>query len=482
MVESVQATLRTALFSASLPALLAIAWWLSLRQRLPTPDEPCNLQNWGCSTGISLLGSLLLYGIPVVFPLVTLYGQHRLIWRSQTVLTIPQMIASLSPAPLIISILAFVLGVKGEGELAALAVLAYIPTMVVAALQQVLIRHQLLRRQVERPASSPPATASASLLLGCYTLLLPVGAILTWGPSGKSFQQLLPGATLVLLFLAFCAGSYAAFALYFLVRSSTSPSPLGRAFRVLSALAGVTGVVVVSGWGLLTALIQDEVVEEVAAAGSTYLGTRGDYPPTCYHLYNGGLLMGRACVSAEQLGLGVPDAALSNDLTPEASLGPQSLQSTPPPSEIQTSPDVYPAESVVASSGNLGIVQTASSLGQKGTYAFAQRSNGPWVLGATIVEDAAFTDFVRVEHLLLAAFAPSPNFSLMVSIDDGHTWQPADLQSAAIPEEMRYFHDLGYDDGVFLLATGYASWVVSGDVNKWISSDGLTWKPLVTSH
>ena len=56
------------------------------------------------------------------------------------------------------------------------------------------------------------------------------------------------------------------------------------------------------------------------------------------------------------------------------------------------------------------------------------------------------------------------------------------LRSSSVPEEMRYFHDLVYDDGVFFLTTGYASWVVSGDVNKWISSDGLTWKLLVTSH
>ena len=54
----------------------------------------------------------------------------------------------------------------------------------------------------------------------------------------------------------------------------------------------------------------------------------------------------------------------------------------------------------------------------------AQRSDGSCVPGTTIIEDAAFTDFVRVHGLLLATFAPDPGFSVMVSRDDGRTWQP----------------------------------------------------------
>lgn len=478
MVESVRATLRAALLSTLLPVLLAIAQWLSQRRGLPTPDEPCNLQNWGCSTGASLIGTLLLFGIPVVFPLLTVYVQYRLIWRSRTVLTVPQIVVSLAPAPLILSLVAVVLGARGEDELAVLAVLACMPTTIVAALQQVFIRRRLLRQEEPRPSSSRTATTSVHLFLACYALLLLIGTILTWGPVGKSWQQLVPGITLLLLFLTLCAGIYAAFALYFVVRSLTHPTLLGKTSRAISMLTGVIGVAVISTWGLLTALIQDEVVEIVTVGASTYLGTKGDYPPICYHSYDGGPLMERDCALAGEPGLGGPQTGLPHDLTDAPSPGLQSSQLTPQADGTPAAPNTSPHETVIASSGDFGVIQIGASLGQKGTYAFAQRSGGSWVLGTTIIEDATFTDFVRVHGILLAAFAPNPNFSLMVSSDDGRTWHPADLPSATVPEDMRYFHDLDYVEGTFTLTTGYPNWVDSDQTNHWTSSDCLTWEPL----
>lgn len=478
MAQSVRATLRAALLSADLPVLLAIAWWLSQRRGLSTPDQPCDLQNWGCSTTTSLIGTLLLFGIPVVFPLVTIYVQHRLIWRDRTVLTVPQMIVSLAPAPLILSLAAAVVGVRGDGELAVLLFLACVPTTVIAALQQTFIRRRLLRQGAPRPGSTPAGTPLVHLFFSCYALLLLIGTILTWGPAGKSWQQLLPGLTLLLLFLTLSAAIYAALALYFVIRSLTSRTPLGRGVRVLTMLTGVIGVAVVSAWGLLTALIQDEVVDKVTASDSTYLGTKGDYPPICYHSYDGGPLMKRDCILAEELVLGTPSTQPSTDLTDTPSPGSQSSQFAPTLSEIPAMPDTSRYENAIASRGDFGVIQIGASLGQKGTYAFAQRSDGSWVPGTTIIEDATFTDFVRVHSLRLAAFAPNPNFSLMVSDDDGRTWQPADLQSATIPEDMRYFHDLDYVDGLFILTTGYPRWVDSDQTDQWTSSNGLTWEPM----
>ena len=418
----------------------------------------------------------------MVFPVLAIYVQHRLVRRNRTVLTVPQMIVSLAPAPLILSLAAAAAGVGGDGELAVLLFLASLPTTLIAVLQQTFIRRQLLRHGEPKPGSSPVGTPLAHLFFGCYVLVLLIGTVLAWGPAGKTWQQLLPGVVLFLLLLTLPASVYTAFALYFVARSLTPRVPLKRAFRALSVLAGISGVAFLGLWGLLTAAVQDEVVEEVTVDASTYLGTMGDYPPICYHSYDSGPLMRRDCVFAEQLGLEPPATPPSDDLVGRPSPSSQSFQSDPQPPHSPISPDASVPGVFVASRGEAGIIQTGASLGQKGTYAFAQSSDGSWVAGTTIIENATFTNFVRVHGLLLAAFAPNPDFSLMVSIDGGRTWQPADLQSAAIPEEMRYFHDLVYDDGVFLLTTGYASWVVSGDVNKWISSDGLTWKPLVTGH
>ena len=478
MAQPVRITLKTALLSASLPALLTISWWLSQSHRLPTPDEPCDLQNWGCSTGTSLIGALLLIVIPAVFPLFAAYAQRRLIWRNRTVFTVPQMVVSLLPAPLILSLVAVVLGVQGNDELAVAAFLACVPTTVVTTLQQALIRRKLLRQGMPRSRSHPAATPSVYLFFSFYALLLLTGSILTWGPMGKSWQQLIPGLTLFLLFLAFCTGICAAGALYFVARSLATPTPLGRLVRVSSVLAGIVGVVVISAWGLLTALVQDEVVEEVTIDGSTYLATKVDYPPICYHAYDGGTLMERDCVLAEQLGLSAPDAQLPSDLAGTPSPGSQSSQSAPQASEIPPSSEDYPPVVVVASRGDFGIIQTDASLGQKGTYASARYTGGSWTPGTTIIEDATFTDFVRVHGLLLAAFAPNPDFALMVSSDDGRTWRRADLYSAAIPEDMRYFHDLSYDGGVFTLTTGHPDWVDSDQTNQWTSNDGLAWQPL----
>ena len=478
MSQSARVARWTALLSAALPVLLALTWSLSQRHRLPTMDKPCDLQNWGCSTTTSLIGTLLLFGVPVVFPLLTIYVQHRLIWRSRTVLTVPQIVASLAPAPLILSLAAAVVGVRGDGELAVMAFLFCVPTTVVAALQQMLIRRRLLRQGAQRPASSAAGTPLVHLFLGSYALLLLIGTVLTWGPEGKSWQQLLPRIVLLLLFLTLCAGVYTTFALYFVIRSLTSPTPLGRVARVLCALTGLIGVAAIGGWGLLTALLQDPVVEEVTADGSTYLGTKGDYPPTCYHLYKGGPLMKRDCVLAEELGLATAEAQLPNDLTDQSSPGVQSPQSGPETTDTPVSPDADLPQVVVASRGSFGVLQIGASLGQKGTYAFAQRSDGSWVPGTTIVEDATFTDFVKVHSLLLAAFAPDPDFSIMVSGDDGRTWQPADLDWTTVPEDMRYFHGLTYTDGIFTLTTGYPSWVDSHQVDQWTSNDGVAWESL----
>lgn len=394
------------------------------------------------------------------------------------VLTVPQMVASLLPTPLILSLVAVVLGARGDDELAVLVFLACVPTTVVAALQQTFIRHRLLQQGVPRPLSGPAGKPLVHLLFGCYALLLLIGAVLTWGPVGKSWQQFIPGITLLLLFLALCAGIYAALALHFVVRSLTPSTPLGKVARASSVLTGIIGVAVVGGWGLLTAVLQDEVVEEVTADDSTYLGTKGDYPPICYHSYGGGPLMERRCVFAEQLGIGTPDTALPSDLAGAPSPGLQPPQFPPQPSKAPTTPDPSTPEVVVASHGDLGIIQVGASLGQNGTYAFAQRSDGSWTPGTTIIEDASFTDFVSVHGLLLAAFAPSPDFSLMVSIDDGTTWQSAELHSATVPEDMRYFHDLVYTGGLYTLTTGYPSWVGSDQTNQWTSNDGLKWQPL----
>lgn len=393
-------------------------------------------------------------------------------------LTVPQIVVSLAPAPLILSLVAVVLEVRGEDELAVLIILASIPTTVFATLQQVFIRRRLLRQGMPRPSSSRAATTSVHLFLGGYALLLLIGTILTWGPAGKSWQQLVPRVTLLLLFLTLCGAIYAAFALYFVVRSLTQPTPLGKASRALSMLIGAIVVAVIGAWGLLTALIQDEVVETVTVGASTYLGTKGDYPPICYHAYDGGPLMERDCALAGELGLDGPHTGLPNDVTNAPSPGLQSSQFPPQSAEIPAAHNTSPYETVIASRGDFGVVQIGASLGQKGTYAFAQRSEGSWVLGTTIIEDATLTDFVRVHGLLLAAFTPNPSFSLMVSNDDGGTWQPADLQSATVPEGMRYFHDLAYADHVFTLTTGYPSWVDSNQTNQWTSSDGITWEPL----
>lgn len=478
MVRPVGTSLRVAVFSASLPVLLAIAWQLSQSRGLPTLDEPCNLQNWGCSTGTSLIGTLLLFGIPVIFPLLTVYMQYRLILRSRTVLTVPQMVVSLAPAPLIFGLAAVVLGAQGEGELGLLAVLACIPTTIVAALQQVFIRRRLLRQGMPKPSSSQAATASVHLFLSCCALLLLIGAILTWGPAGKSWRQFVPSMTLLLLFLTLCAGIYAAFALYFVVRSLTQPTPLGRMFRALSVLLGAIGVAVIGSWGLLMVLFQDEVVETVSVGTSTYLGTKGGYPPVCYHPYGGGPLMERDCALAEELGLSRPDVQPGTDPTDAPSERSQSSQFPPQSTEAPAAPDTNPYEAVVGSRGNLGVIQTDASIGQTGTYVFAHLLDGSWVLGTTIIEDATFTDFVRVHGILLAAFAPNPDFSLMISNDGGATWQPADLPSAAIPEDKRYFQDLTYSGGIFTLTTGYPSWVDSDQTNQWQSSDGLKWESL----
>lgn len=478
MSQPVRVTLRTALLSAGLPVLLAISRWLSQRQRLPTPDQPCDLQNWGCSTGTSLIGMLLFVGVPVVFPLLVVYVQHQLIWRTRTVLTVPQVIASLLPAPLILSLVAVVLGARGEDELVGFVFLAWVPTTVVAALQQISIRRRLLRQEELRPRSSPLGTPLVHLLLSCYTLLLLIGAVLTWGPSGKSSQQLVPGITLLLLFLTVCSGIYATFAFYFVVRSLTLPTSAGRIVRALSVVAGIVGVAAIGAWCLLTAILQDEVAQKVTASGSVYLGTKGDYPPVCYHLYNGGPLMERDCVLAEELGLTTPEPELPNDLAGESSPEPQSPQSAPQPPEGPASSGTVGSETVVASHGDSGIIQIDASLGGKGTYAFAQHLDGSWTPSATIIEDASFTDFVTAHGLLFTAFAPSPDFSLMVSSDDGRSWQRADFHSAAIPEDMRYFHDLTYTGVVFTLTTGYPSWVDSDQTNQWISNDGLAWQQL----
>ena len=424
------------------------------------------------------MGIFLLIGIPVAFPIITIYAQYRLIWQDRAVLTVPQMVASLLPAPLILSLVAVVLGARGDDELAVLAFIAFVPTTVVATLQQTFIRRRLLQQGVPRPLSGPAGRPLVHLLIGCYALLLLIGTVLTWGPVGQSRQQLLPGITLLLLFLALCAGIYAALALLFVVRSLTPPTPLGKVARASSVLTGIIGVAVVGGWGLLTAVLQDEVVEEVTADGSTYLGTKGDYPPICYHSYGGGPLMKRECVFAEDLGLGAPDAQLPNDLAKDPSPDSQPPQSAPQPSKAPAAPDPSTPEIVVASHGDIGIIQIGASLGQNGTYAFAQRSDGSWTPGATIVEDASFTDFVSVHGLLLAAFTPNPDFSLMVSSDEGRTWQSADLHSATVPEDMRYFHNLAYAGGLYTLTTGYPSWVGSDQTNQWTSNDGLTWQPL----
>ena len=45
-------------------------------------------------------------------------------------------------------------------------------------------------------------------------------------------------------------------------------------------LIELLGIAAIGAGGLLTALLQDPVVEEVTANGSTYLGTKGDYPPS----------------------------------------------------------------------------------------------------------------------------------------------------------------------------------------------------------
>lgn len=478
MAQSVRVTLRAGLFSAWLPLLLAFAWWLSQRRGTPTPEQPCDLRNWGCSTGSSLIGTLLLFVILAVFPLFVIYAQHRLIWRSRTVLTVPQLILSLAPAPLFLGLAAVAVGVRGGGELAVLIFLAGVPTTVVAALQQAFIRRRLLRQGEPKPSSSPVGAPLAHLLFSCYGLLLLIGTILTWGPAGQSWQQLLPGIILFLLFLALSTGAYAAFALYFVVRSLTPRTALKSVGRGLSVLAGIVGVAYMSLWGLITALVQDGVVEEVTVGSSCYLGTMGDYPPVCYHSYDGGPLMKRECVFAEELGPARPSAPPSDDLAGEPSPGSRSPQSAPRPSHGPASPEASLLGAIVASRGDVGVIQTDASLGQKGSYAFAQSSDGSWVAGTTIIEDATFTDFVKIHSLLLAAFAPNPNFSIMVSVDDGQTWQLVDLQSSVVPEDMRYFHELTYADGTFILTTGYPSWVGTDDTNQWLSRDGLTWKQL----
>lgn len=477
MVQPSRAALPTALVSALLPVVLGAAWWLSQRRGHGTPEEPCDLSNWGCATAASLTGSLLLVGVPLLFPLVVVFAQQRLIWRSRTVLAVPQMVASLLPAPLILSLVAVTVGAGGDGELAVLVFLSYVPTTVVAALQQAFIRRRLLRQGELRPRSHPSGTPLVHLFFGCYALLLLIGAILTWGPEAKSWQQLVPGVALALLFLILCVGIYAAIALYFVARSATQPTALGKVVRAASIVGGLIALAATGAWGLFTAVFQDSVVERTTIDGTTYLGTKGDYPPVCYHRYEGGPLMKRDCVRAEELRLGAPGAPSPNDAADAPSPGSQSSQPTREPSEPPVSPETVPPEAIVASLGDFGIVQTNASLGQRGTYAFARHSDGSWTVGATVIEDATFTDFVRADGLLLAAFAPDPDFAFMVSIDGGRTWQRADLRSAAIPEDMRYFHDLTHAGGVLTLTTGYPNWVQSDQTDQWTSTDGLKWRP-----